>query len=66
MGHSESAHDTSLEELKKLNPTSSPLDSVDELHKALDIMHSGAVSSPDKVGKTGGPTAQARLFEISS
>ena len=61
-----SVHDTSLEELKKLNPTSSPLDSMDELHKALDSMHSGAVSSRSQTVLTVRPTARARFVLTNS
>ena len=65
-------HDTSLEELVQLNPTSatstSPLDSKDSLHSELDRITLGAsVSTPeltpcpaDQAAKTFGPNTRVR------
>ena len=56
--------DTSLEDLKELNPTQSPLDSWDELHSALDGVMEGR-SPADETAKILHPKSYTRARWVS-
>ena len=56
--------DTSLEDLKKLNPKQSPLDSWDQLHSALDCVMEGRLPA-DETAKILHPKSYPRARSVS-